>query len=116
MPYPQFKDGKTVTIVRRVLAGKDEYGNDMYTETTEDIPGCSVQPAGSSENVSFNDQVISGVVVYFPYGTNIGATDAIQIGNIEYEVTGDPSSWMSSFSGNTAPIEVRARRVTGASA
>jgi hypothetical protein len=113
---PSFPYGVTVTIVSRAVSGTDEYGNDTYSETTEDIPLCSVQPAGTSETTQFTDQLSSEIVVYFPYGTDVEYIDALRLPDgTEYEVQGKPNVWASPFSGNTAPVEVRATKVTGVS-
>jgi hypothetical protein len=112
-----FPYGQTVTIVSRTVSGQDEYGNDVYSETTEDVTAVVVQPSGSTENVQFTDQVSIGMVFYFPYGTDIEPTDAIQFAGDEYEVEGNPQEWPPSpFSGNVSPIEVRANKITGVSA
>ena len=111
-----FPYGQTVTIVRRTVTGQDEYGNDVYTETTEDVTLVVVQPSGSTENIQFTDQVSIGMVFYFPYGTVINPTDAISFAGDKYEVEGNPQAWPPSpFSGNFSPIEVRATLITGVS-
>lgn len=112
---PVFPYGVTVTIRRRSVSGKDEYGNDTFSSTTEDVPLCVVQPAGTSENIQFTDQLSSDIVVYFPYGTDVEYIDAVILNGIQYEVQGKPNTWRSPFSGNTAPVEVRASKITGVS-
>lgn len=111
MPY-----GQTVTLVRRIPAGTDDYGNDTYTEVTENIPLCSVQPDVSTETIQFTDVVTSGITVFLPYGTDVTYLDAvIPADGIKYEIQGDPSHWVSPFSGHAAPIQVRATKVKGVS-
>lgn len=110
MPY-----GQTVTLVHRVPSGTDEYGNDTYTDVTEDIALCSVQPASSTEVIQFTDAVTTGITVFLPYGTDISYLDAIIVAGIQYEVQGDPSQWVSPFSGHAAPVQVRASKVKGVS-
>jgi hypothetical protein len=112
MPFPY---GVTVTVVRRTVSGRDEYGNDTYSSATEDISPCVIQPGSSSEVVQFTDQLSTDIVVYFPYGTDVEYVDALIYNGIQYEVQGQPQSWLSPFSGNTAPVEVRASKVTGVS-
>lgn len=113
---PTFPYGVTVTVVSRAVSGKDEYGNDTFSETTQDIPACSVQPAGTTEDVQFTERLDSTIVVYLPYGTDVESIDALRLPDgTEYEVQGKPNVWASPFSGNTAPVEVRATKVTGVS-
>jgi hypothetical protein len=107
-------NGVTVTLVRRSVSGQDEFGNDVYTETTEDVQPCSIQQGSSRENLSFTDQVITGVIVFIPYGTDLTYLDAIIYNGVKFEVAGDPDVWVSPWSGNTAPIRVYANVVKGA--
>lgn len=111
-----FPAGRSVTLVHRVLDGLDGFGNDTYRDEPVTVANCVVAPGGSYEETQWTDQVNTDITVYFPYGTPIGPLDAIRIDGREYEVRGDPSSWVSPFSGRTAPVEVHARVVTGASA
>lgn len=111
-----FPYGRTVTLLKRVLAGHDSYGNDVYTNFSSDIAGCAVQPATSTENVQFTDQVNTGITVFLPYGTDVSYLDALIIDGVKYEVQGTPESWVSPFSGRTAPVQVSAVKVSGVSA
>ena len=115
MSYPALPYGQMVTILHRTVTGRDEYGNDTYTSTSEVVGPCSVQQGSSRENQAFNDQVITGVTVFMPYGTEVGYLDAIVINGVQYEVNGDPAVWVSPFSGRTAPIRVDAVAAKGAS-
>lgn len=113
--YPALPNGQYVTLRHRVVAGQDEYGNDTYAFTEVQVGPCSVQQISSQEAVSFTDQVTKSVLVFMPYGTNVSFLDAIIIDNIEYEIIGQPDSWISPFSGNTAPVRVSGQMVEGAS-
>lgn len=112
---PNFPYGITVTVVVRTVTGQDEYGNDVYENTTYDVPSCSVQPGGTNETTQFTEQLSSEIVVYLPYGTDVEFLDALIVDGITYEVQGKPNVWASPFSGNTAPVEVRATKVSGVS-
>ena len=115
-PGRPFPYSQTITVLHRVLAAaKDERGNDTYTDNPMQVPGCVVQPAGSSENVQFTDQVSTDVTVFIPYGTNVGPLDALVINGTKYEIQGIPQQWRSPFSGHTSPLQIRASVVTGAS-
>lgn len=110
-----FTYGQTVTIVRRIPAGRDEYGNDKFTDQTEDIPLVVVAPANSSEIISFTEQTDDTVMLYFPTGTDISYLDAVLIDGDKYEVQGNPQGFLSPFSGHSSPVQVRVHRVSGAS-
>lgn len=112
---PNFPYGQTITLIRRTVSGTDERGNDTYSESPEQIPQAVVQPSGSNEFTQFTDQVTTDLVVYLPFGTKVSPLDAIEVAGSRYEVQGDISSWVSPFSGNTSPIQVRLSRVTGVS-
>jgi hypothetical protein len=101
-----FPDGVMVTIVRRVVTGTDDFNNDVYSTTTEDVGPCPVQPASSRENLDFADQLTSNIIVFVPYGTNVSFIDAIIVNGMQYEVAGTPNIWKSPFSGNTSPIRI----------
>lgn len=110
LPYAQ-----TITLLRRVLSGRDEFGNDTYTDARAQVSGCVVQPAGSSEQIDFTELVSSDITVFIPYGTDVSPLDALLINGVTYEVRGVPQQWRSPFSGNTSPIQVQASVVTGVS-
>jgi hypothetical protein len=98
-----------------VVAGQDEYNNDTYAFTEVQVGPCSVQQTSSQEAINFTDQVTKSVLVFMPYGTNVGYLDAMIINDIEYEIIGQPDSWVSPFSGHTAPVRVVGQIVEGAS-
>lgn len=107
--------GPTVTLVHRVLNGQDEFGNDVYTDQTEEIPFCSYHPGSTTEVWQGTEQVSIDVTVYFPDGTEIKATDAFIINGEQYEIEGRPEQWSSPFTAVRSPIQVYGRLVTGAS-
>ncbi len=113
--YPALPHGQYVTLRHRVVAGQDEYNNDTYSFIEVQVGPCSVQQASSQEEVSFADQVTKSVLVYMPYGTNVSYLDAMIINGVEYEIIGQPDSWVSPFSGRTAPVRVSGQIVEGAS-
>lgn len=112
---PSFPYGQTVTLIRRTVSGRDELGNDVYSESPEPIPQAVVAPAGSTEFTQFTDQVTASLTVFLPYGTEVSATDAVEIAGQRYEIQGEPSAWRSPFSGSTSPIQLQLTRVTGVS-
>jgi hypothetical protein len=111
-----FTYGQTVTLIRRIVSGTDpEYGNDLYSETREDVALCVIAPANSSETFSFTEQTDDTVMVYLPTGTDVSYLDAVLINGDKYEVMGNAQSFISPFSGHNSPVQVRVNRVTGAS-
>jgi hypothetical protein len=110
-----FPYGQTVTLIKRSVNGTDGYGNDTYGETTVKVSPCVIQPSGSTEDIQWTDEVATDLTVFMPYGTDVDAVDAVDINGVRYEVQGDVSSWVSPFSGKTSPIQMRVRKVTGAS-
>lgn len=115
MSYPSLANGDTVTIKNRVVSGTDDFGNDTYSFTEQTVGPCSVQPSTSREVQTATDQVITGMVVFMPYNTQIGYLDAFIVDGVEYEVQAEPETWSSPFSGHTAPIRVVGQLVKGAS-
>jgi hypothetical protein len=116
MTYPSLANGLTVTLVRRTLTGtQDEFGNDEYTSTNVDVWPCSVQPSTSREVISFTDQMSRTITAFLPSGTDVEYLDALIWNGDTYEVTGNPDTWQSPFSGHTAPVRVEATLVEGAS-
>lgn len=110
-----FTYGQTVTIVRRIPAGRDEYGNDAFTDQMEDVPLCVVAPANTSETFSFTEYTSDTVMVYLPTGTDISYLDAVLINGKKYEVQGNPQNFNSPFSGHNSPVQIRVSGDTGAS-
>jgi len=113
--YPALPNGKMVTLRHRVVAGQDNYGNDTLSFTEVNIGPCSVQQGHSGEVQTYTDRTVTDITVYVPYGTDVGFLDVMIVDGLEYEVTGDPATWQSPFSGHTAPIRVEGQLVKGAS-
>lgn len=112
---PVFPYGVTVTLVKRILAGQDENGNDVYTEKTLQVSNTVFVPAGASELLTFTDQTSTTEQFYVPWGTDVSTYDAIIFQGIEYEIQGVPSQWVSPFSGRPSPIRVNAVKISGVS-
>lgn len=77
-----------------------------------DIPGCSVQPRASSENVDQRDTVVTLLTAFLPLGYDVLPTDQIRWREALYEVDAQPSQWIDLTS---APhhLELTLRRVGG---
>lgn len=111
---PGFPAGETVTIIRPGPPTRDAYGNDVAGPAAElDVPGCAVAPRTSSEDVQARDQVIEGLTVWMPAGTDVRPTDRVRRAGVLYEIDGDAGRWSSPFTGFTGPVQVSLSRVTG---
>lgn len=109
-----FTHGETVTILRPGPSTEDEYGNEVPGPPTEtDVPGCAVAPRSSSEDVQARDQVIIGLSVWMPSGTDVQATDQMRVRGVLYEVDGEPGGYASPFTGTSGPVQVALTRIEG---
>lgn len=100
MPLPSWA-ADTVTIIRPSMVserGKDrpDYNSPASTET---VGGCSVQPAGTSENLSGRQASLSRLTLYMPAGTEVGAHDMVLWQGVRYHATGASQAWRSPFGG-----------------
>jgi hypothetical protein len=114
MMHP-FTYGQTVTLIHRVPAGVDEYGNDAFTDQTEDVKLVVVAPANTSEAVQFTEYTSDTYMIYLPIGTDVSHLDAVLINGNKYEVQGNPQNFISPFSGHNSPVVIRVAGDTGAS-
>lgn len=104
----------TVTLVDRVkLPEPDEYGNDVFEDSETQLSGCAAYPRYSTENNSARAQVIVGITLLAPYGSDVASVDAIEVRGVRYEVDGEPGEWDSQITGNTGAVEVALKRITG---
>ena len=110
-----FRNGVTVTFLKRTVTGVDVKGNDVYSDTTMDVPYCVLDQGASAEVVQGTEQVTTDVTVYAPPGTDVGAFDAFIVNGVKYEVQGNPASPVSPFTSFQGPVEIRGKIVEGAS-
>lgn len=108
-----FPFGETITLIHRVITGRDAQGNYVFDETsTENVSGaCS--PDLGTEGTSGMDQVSSKPLAYLPAGTVVASTDALIVRSLKYEVDGSATAWNSPFTGWAAGVVVPLKRVTG---
>jgi hypothetical protein len=117
---PILLKGQTVTIVRRTLLVDDsdnpivdDYGNDQYVDITFEVPGCSISPAFSAEDFEGTESITDNVNVHMPNGTLVYALDAVIMPDgSQYEVVGQPHTWVSPFTGTLGPVEAKCKLVT----
>lgn len=86
---------------------------DWENATTLDIPGCSVQPAGTSLSQDGRILGISdGMTAYLPADADVQSGDRIQYEDKVYTIMGDPRVWPSA-SGALDHIELNLERWSG---
>jgi hypothetical protein len=108
--------GETVTILRPgASTTTDIYGNDVPgPDTRTDVTGCAVAPRLQGDATEGGRQgVIIGTTVYFPAGTDVRATDRLEVRGEAHTIEGDPGYWTSPYSGTARGVEVATRRVEG---
>lgn len=106
--------GETVTVRRATQTGTDRYGNPVLSWTDTPVPGCAVAPGTSLEPPEIGrSAVITGLVVYFPAGTDIRASDRLVVRGREVAVDGDPADWRNPYTGNRPGIAVATKDVEG---
>jgi hypothetical protein len=113
MPF-MYAYAETVTLIRRVVTGQDADGNDAFSSTESLVQGAVFLPAGSTEQVQGQDQVVTDPTFMWVNNVpTVKAIDAIRRTNGDlFEVVGDPGDAQSPFS-STRVLTVRTRKVTG---
>lgn len=103
------------TITRLRPGERTERGSTVLDWTIPDaldIPGCSVQPSGTS--LSQDGRVLGvqdGLTVYAPVDADVKAGDRIRFGNDVYTINGDPMVWPAA--GRMAHIQLNLTRWRG---
>lgn len=115
-----FAYAETITLLRTIVSGVDEYGNDVLDDVELRVPGCAIWPsdsngAGGNEDTNARDLVISGYTVLCREGTDVRATDRVKLPNDTgiYEVVGRPGVWRNPLSGSRSGVQISVRLVTG---
>lgn len=114
----RFAFGETVTLHTRTVVGQDEYGNDVYGETSTPVSGVAVWPriaaaASGTEQVQAQDQIVSGLWVLFPPEHDVTGVDAMTVRGLRYEADGEPGRYASPLTGTDVGYQVALKRVTG---
>jgi len=107
-----FPAGEPITVITRTKSGKNDYGDDVYTETATTVTG-GFAPAIGFESTAAGDTVVTQPQAYLPTGTLVTPTSVLVIRGDRYEVDGTPEDWRDPFDGWTPGIAVPLRRVTG---
>lgn len=112
-----FPHGETATVKRAVLVD-DGRGNQVFdwpNATSTPYPRCAVALGRDVAEIFTGDRdaVPSDLVVFMPAGTDVVATDRLEVRGRTYEVDGEPFDWISPFSGTGFGVVVRCNRVEG---
>jgi hypothetical protein len=100
----------TVTVVRRVPAGRNAYGNATYDEVRTDVPGCLVAWGGSTEDTDDADRTTDTATVYDTSALwPTEATNRVEIAGERWEVDGTPQRWPGAIGGTV----INLRKVRG---
>ncbi|GJF06598.1 hypothetical protein [Pseudonocardia sp. D17] len=100
------------TVVRCRPGGVDRFG-DPGTETRTEMTGAFAPVSSSEDHVTRGDTTTSTATLYLPYGSDVVATDVIEIGGRRWHVDGDPAQWSSPLTGRRAVCSVSLRAVSG---
>lgn len=108
--------GETITRLRGT-ATEDRYGDEVFdwSDPAElDIDGCAIAPRESAEDGADGRQaVIVGLTIYAPAGADVLPSDRLRVRGDDHEVDGEPGVWTNPWTGVTAGVEIRTRRVDG---
>lgn len=107
-----FLGRQTVTFVHRSDGPPDNLGVPTVVETETTVPGCSVQPVSTTEEISDVDQVITRWRLFAPAGVTLTAIDAVIADGERFSVDGDPQIWPG-LNGIPHHTECLLRRATG---
>jgi hypothetical protein len=107
-----FPFGEPITVVTRAKTGVDDYGDDVFAETSLVVTG-AFDPAIGYESTVSGDTVVTQPQALLPYNTPVTSQSVLVIRGDRYEVDGTPNPWRSPFTGWEAGLAVPLRRVTG---
>lgn len=113
-----FPYGETVQVL---TAGTvmDPYSGDPSPSwnavpTSVDVAGVGVEPRPSGEPLQdARNQVTSGFTLYFPPTATLTPQNRVIVRGATYDVLGEPSVWVSPFTGWTPGVVVQVERSEG---
>jgi hypothetical protein len=118
-----FPFAESITLLKRVRAGSNADGNDVFTTEPRVIPGCVVWPTTSASLVGQGLRIelrtggqataVASINVLLPPGTDVNNQDALIWRGKTYEVEGDPDFFSSPFTGTDPGVVVRLTKVEG---
>lgn len=88
----------TFTATVRRAGGRDSWGDDKPS-AMHTIEGCVRWPRDSSESTDRSDVVLAGWTIVVPPGSDILATDEVQMPDVDgwWQVEGDPAAASSPY-------------------
>jgi hypothetical protein len=112
-----FEFGETVIATRGgAVTGEDAQGNPTYASSTVTFTDVGVAPTAPDETAApFGQIANNGFNLYFPYGSDVRASDVFEIRGVPgWHVQGDASTvdWRSPLTGWEAGTVVSVRRVS----
>lgn len=92
--------GEPVVVVRVTSGEPDEWGDVADpVESRTTVGGCAVAPLKQGENATTDGAVLlDGFTVYMPYGTDVTASDLLEIRGLLFSVDGVPGVWVNPYS------------------
>lgn len=109
-----FAHGESVTILR-ASSQMDRNGNPVPGPDAEiTVAGCAVGPRFSTEPVEAGrQQVVSGLTVYMPPGTDVRASDRLRVRGVVRRVEGEPFDFVNPFTGWRPGVAVEVEGALG---
>ena len=104
---------QTCTIVNRAAeVSVDEYGDETFTETAT-VTVCELQQRQRSEHGTAGEVSASEWLLILPAGTAIDTGDTVTVGDVDYEVTGEPWAARNPRLAAASHVECTLRRTAG---
>lgn len=108
-------NGDTVGVLRS--QGRDKFG-DVSLDLHHEIHGVGIDWSSTdttnSGEVENRAAVVSNVVMYCPVGTDILASDRVELPDGDtYRVVGKPAPWKNPMTGWSAGVVVKLQRIEG---
>jgi hypothetical protein len=111
-PKPFANKRRSVTVILRVPAGRNAYGNAEYTDSEVEVGDCLVAPTSSSETNDNADRTVDSATVYNLSGTwpdnSAGNRVRLDDGSM-WEINGTPERWPGAIGG----VVVQLQKVRG---
>lgn len=95
------------TVVRKRAGGKDRYGDPLPGAPDLPIPGSRVAPLDTRENTNAANTVVTGYTVLAPAGSDIKASDVLEVRGLDCSVIGLP------FDAGSKGLLITVQGVTG---
>lgn len=105
--------GEPVVVIRAVGGGEDDYGDPLPSEESRTtVDNCAVAPLKLDEDSDTDGtRLLDGFTVYLPHGTDVLASDLLEVRGRVCHVDGVPGVWVSPYSAShPRGVEVVVRR------